>query len=642
MLQKSLKILVFGVLVSTIIFSGCENKDKTENTIKPEIPIQAKGFEMSNVQLHENLFRDAMEVNTEYLLYLKPDRFLAWFRKEAGLEPKGEVYGGWESDGYILSGHSLGHYLSALSKQYQATGNKKIKKKLDYTIQQLALIQKENGNGYVSAIPDGQAVFEEISKGNIKPDGFSLNGANVPWYNLDKTFNGLTDAYLLAGNEQAREVVTKLADWAYDITKDLSPEEWQKMLSVEHGGMLHSLADVYAITGDPRHLELSQKFYHDDVMNPLAERRDELNGLHGNTQIPKVRGVARIHELTNNKKYETIAKYFWNEVVNAHTYVNGGNGSEEYFGAPNKLSDRLSQTTETCNTYNMLWLTRILFSWEPQGKYMDYYERALYNHILASQNPESGMYKYKGYLDMPARKHFSDPTDSFWCCVGTGMENHTSYGKDIYDHSGDSLYVNLFISSDLEWDKQNVSVTQETNFPVEQGSHLTISVDRPTELSLLIRQPQWWGKDMGITVNQEEVDYSEPKDGYVEIRRTFKDGDTIGIDLPMQLRIESMPDDENRIAFFYGPVLLNAVLDEDPPSDILKKDPSVPQLTGSENEILESLEPVKGKDLQFRAKGVAKIKNKDTGQWEDTDLNFKPHYATVHELYTVYMDRNKN
>lgn len=359
----SLKVLVFGILASSLIISGCV--DKSEVTVEPEIPIQAKAFELSDVELHENPFRDAMERNVEYLLFLEPDRLLAWFRKEAGLEPKGEVYGGWESEGYILSGHSLGHYLSALSKQYQATGNEQIKEKLDYTIEELALIQEEFGDGYVSAIPDGQQVFEEISQGDIKPDGFSLNGANVPWYNLDKTFNGLADAYLLADNDQALEVLTKLTDWAYNITEDLTPKEWQEMLSVEYGGMIHSLADVYAITGNPDHLELAQKFYHNEVLDPLSERRDELDGLHANTQIPKVRGVARIHELEVSDNYETIAKYFWDQVVNAHSYVNGGHGHEEYFGEPNQLSDRLHHTTETCNTFNMLWLTRILFSWEP-------------------------------------------------------------------------------------------------------------------------------------------------------------------------------------------------------------------------------------------------------------------------------------
>ncbi len=635
------KKLILVALIPIFLLSGCENADENTVTVKPEIAIQAEAFDLSDVDLLDSPFRNAMERNAEYLLFLEPDRFLAYFRKEAGLEPKAEVYGGWESEGYILSGHSLGHYISALSKQYQSTGDERFKDKLDYTIEELALVQEEQGDGYLMALPEGRETFKEVSQGEIRPDGFSLNHSNVPWYVLDKMFNGLTDAYLLADNKQALDVATKLAKWAHETTKNLTENEWQKMMSVEFGGMNHSLANLYAVTGDSLHFELAQKFYHNDVMDPLANRRDELEGLHANTQIPKVRGAARIFELTGDKDHHTIATYFWKQVVDAHTYVNGGHGHEENFGPPNQLSDRLHHTTETCNTFNMLWLTRFLFSWEPDGKLMDYYERALYNHILASQNPESGMFKYKGYLDMPARKQFSDPTDSFWCCVGTGMENHTNYGEDVYNYSGDSLYVNLFLASELEWKEQDISLRQETGFPIEEGTQLTVSTDEATEFSLLIREPQWWGENMTIAVNGDEFEYSESENGYIEIRRTFEDGDTIEINMPMQHRIESMPDDQNRIAFFYGPVLLNAVLEEDPPADILENDPNVPELVGSEEELLESLEPVEGEEHHFRAEGVGRIQNKDTGEWETTDLYFKPHYQTVDELYTVYMDIQK-
>lgn len=632
--------IALGALVFLYAVTGCENTQK--QAVEPEIPIRAEAFELSDVQLLQSPFRHAMQRNAEYLLFLEPDRFLAWFRREAGLEPKAEVYGGWESQGYILSGHSLGHYLSALSKQYRSTGDERFREKLDYTVGELAAVQQAHGDGYLLALPEGRETFEEISNGNIRPDGFSLNGSNVPWYVLDKMFHGLTDAYLLGGNEQALEVAVNLAGWADEVTGDLTGEQWQEMLSVEFGGMIHSLADLYAITGDPAHLELAEKFYHHEVLDPLADRRDALEGLHGNTQIPKVRGVARIHELTGNRDYRTIAEYFWNQVVSAHTYVNGGHGHEEYFGPPNQLSDRLSNTTETCNTYNMLWLTRMLFAWEAEGRLMDYYERALFNHILASQNPETGMFKYKGYLDMPAHKYFSDPTDSFWCCVGSGMENHTNYGEDIYHHTDQALYVNLFIASELEWEEKGLHIRQETEFPAEEGTRLTVSAEQPTELSLLLREPRWWGGDMAVRLNGEEYEYQVTEEGYVEMNRTFEDGDTIEIDMSMELRMESMPDDDRRVAFFYGPVLLNAVLDEDPPAGILGEDPPVPQLVGSESELLDALEPVEGEPLRFRAENVVRIQNEETGQWETTDLYFKPHYRTVDALYTVYLDRHDN
>ncbi len=631
------QLIMFITLIGFVVISSCEPREPKE-AVEPTIPIEAESFELSDVQINEGPFKEAMESNKEYLLFLEPDRLLAWYREEAGLEPKSEVYGGWESEGYVIAGYTAGHYLSALSKQYNATGDERIKERLDYIVEELALVQEEHGDGYVAAVMDGREVFRDISEGDIRPDGFSLNGVNVPWYNLDKIYNGLKDAYLLGGNEQAKEVVTKFTDWAYNITEDFTDEEWQEMLSVEFGGMIHSLADIYAITGDPKHLELAEKFYHNDVLDPLAERRDELAGLHANTQVPKVRGVGRIHELAENPDYYTIAEYFWSQVVDAHTYVNGGHGHEEYFGEPNQLAERLNHTAETCNTYNMLWLTKMLFRWEPDGELMDYYERALFNHILASQDPETGMVKYKGYLDMPARKGFSDPTESFWCCVGTGIENHTQYGRDVYYRSGDSLYVNLFMATTLDWDEKGVTVEQETDFPVEEGSQLTVSTGRPVELSLLIREPEWWGTDMQITVNGESQQLTESQNGYHEIRQTFEDGDVVEISMPMELRIEAMPDDEDRIAFFYGPVLLNAILDEDPEDNILGEDPAVPQLSGTREQLLDLLEPVEGEDLHFRAEGVGRFFNEDTGRWETTDVYLKPQYQTVEELYTVYMD----
>ncbi|MFW6101013.1 MAG: glycoside hydrolase family 127 protein [Bacteroidota bacterium] len=628
-------VSIIGALLLLILATGC--KRTYEEVVNPKIPVEAESFDLAEIQLKDSPFREARATNAGYLLSLEPDRFLAWFREEAGLEPKGEVYGGWESEGYVIAGHTLGHYLSALSKHYNATGDERFKERVDYIVKELALVQGEHEDGYVAAIQDGREVFEEISEGNIQPDGFSLNETNVPWYNLDKTFNGLTDAYLLAENEQALEVVTKLTNWAYNITKDLSHQEWQEMLSVEFGGMNHSLADLYAITGNPKHLELAEKFYHHEVLDPLSNRKDELEGLHANTQIPKVRGVAKIHELTDNQNYHTIAEFFWNRVVNAHTYVNGGHGHEESFGPPNQLSERLNHTTETCNTYNMLWLTRILFRWDPDGELIDYYERALYNHILASQNPKTGMFLYKGYLDMPARKGFSDSANSFWCCVGTGMENHTNYEKDVYYRSGDSLYVNLFMATELEWEEKSVVLEQETDFPVKEDSRLTISTGEPVELSLLIREPDWWVQNMEISVNGVRQQLNKPANGYHEIRRNFNDGDVIEISMPMEHRIETMPDDKDRVAFFYGPVLLNAILEENPHGDG-NEETKVPQLKGSKQQLLNALEPVEGKDLHFRAEGVGRIKNEDTGQWETTDIYLKPQYQTVNELYSVYMD----
>ncbi|MBS3808516.1 MAG: glycoside hydrolase family 127 protein [Bacteroidales bacterium] len=633
--MKQITLLISILFVAG--FTSCSQQE-SKKKVQPVIPIQAESFELSQVELKEGVLHDAMETNTQTLLDFEADRFLAWFRKEAGLEPKAEVYGGWESDGYILSGHSLGHHISALAKQYNATGDPRFKGRLDYIIDELALVQEQHGNGYIGAIPEADELWQEISKGELRPEGFQLNDVNVPWYNLDKMYNGLKDAYLLGDNDKAYDVVAKFTDWAYELTKNLDEEQWQTMLSVEYGGMIHSLADIYSITGDPKHLELAKKFYHHDVLDPLAERRDELDGLHANTQIPKVRGVARIHELTDNPKYHTIATYFWDQVVHAHTYVNGGNSSSEHFGKPHQLSDRLKHTTETCNTHNMLWLTNILFSWEPGREYMDYYERALFNHLLASHNPETGMYKYKGYLDMPARKGFSSLTHSFWCCVGSGMEIHTSYGRDIYHKSGDKLYVNLFAPSKLNWSEQDVTIEQTTNFPYESSSQLSISSGKSKELGIMIREPQWYANDFQIKVNGEAQELGDPENGYHEIRRSFDDGDVIEVSFSHKNRIETMPDNENRIAFFHGPVLLNAILHENPDRSVMENKPEVPELKGTKQELLAAMEPVPGEDLHFVIPGAGRQKNKNTGRWEKVDIYLKPHFSTVQELYSVYMD----
>ncbi len=634
--MRQITLLISLLFIAAL--TGCA-PERPKEKVQPVIPIKAEPFALDQVTLTGGPLLSAQEVNEKALLDFEPDRFLAWFRKEAGLEPKGEVYGGWESDGYILSGHSLGHYISALAKHYKATGNEEFKERLDYIIEELALVQEQHNDGYIGAIPDGRELFDEISRGDIRPRGFQLNDANVPWYNFDKMYNGLKDAYLLASSDKALDILVKFTDWAYEITSELTEEEWQTMLSVEFGGMNHALADIYAITGDPKHLELAEKFYHNDVLDPLSERRDELAGLHANTQIPKVRGVARIHELVEKPDYHTIATYFWKRVVEAHTYVNGGNSHQERFGEPFQLSDRLTHSTETCNTHNMLWLTSMLFRWEPRGDYMDYFERALFNHLLASHHPETGMYKYKGFLDMPARKGFSSLTNSFWCCVGSGMEIHTDYGKDIYYSFGEQLYVNIFASTELDWLDQGVTVTQESNFPFEGNSSLSFSLQRPKELAILIREPQWWGRDMQISVNGEPQQLGSTVEGYHEIRRIFADGDVIEVNISMEPRIETMPDNESRIAFFYGPVLLNAILHEDPPSNILRDAPELPQLRGTQEELIASLEPVPGEDLHFIARGVGRIRDENTGRWETTDIYLKPHFLTADELYTVYMDK---
>lgn len=377
--------------------------------IRPVIPIQAYSFDLRDVQLLDGVFKDAQGRDVKYMLQLEPDRLLHRFRLYAGLQPKAPVYTGWESE--TLSGHTLGHYLSACAMHYAATGDKQFKDRVDYMVEELARCQQARKTGYVGSIPGEDSVWVDVSRGNIRSAGFDLNGVWSPWYNLHKTFAGLIDAYLYADNQKALDVVVKFSDWADNLTKQLTEEQLQKMLACEFGGMNDALANVYAITGDKKYLETSNRFYHKAIMDPLSRKEDILSGKHSNTQIPKIIGSARLYELTGDEKDKTIADFFWNTVVSDHTYVNGGNSEYEYLSEPGKLANHLSNNTaETCNTYNMLKLTRHLFAWNPTATSGDYYERALFNHILASQNDE-GMMCYFMPMRMGAKKEFSTPFD---------------------------------------------------------------------------------------------------------------------------------------------------------------------------------------------------------------------------------------
>ncbi|MEJ5260613.1 MAG: beta-L-arabinofuranosidase domain-containing protein [Anaerohalosphaeraceae bacterium] len=621
MLTKTLAELIVSAMV---LSTAAAQSGDLPYRVRLMVPIQAEDFPLSQVRLLPGPFRHAMELDKAYLLSLEPDRLLAWFRKEAGLEPKAPVYGGWESQ--TIAGHSLGHYLSACALLYANEQDPQILERVEYIVDELALCQRRHGDGYVAAIPNGKKVFEEIARGQIRSAGFDLNGLWVPWYTLHKQMAGLRDVYLYCGNRKALTVLTKLADWADQITADLTDEDWQKMLACEHGGMNEVLADLYALTGDSKYLELSKKFYHRYVLEPLAAREDRLAGLHANTQIPKVIGAARIYELTKEDKFKTIASFFWDRVVHYHSYVNGGNSSGEYFGPPGRLSDRMHDTTETCNTYNMLKLTRHLFAWEPKAETMDYYERALYNHILAHQHPKTGMFKYKGFLDMPARKHFSRPFDDFWCCVGTGMENHVKYPESIYSRSADgrTLYVNLFIASELSWPEKNLSVRQETTFPFDPQSRLVFTASEPVSMTIRIRKP-YWCRDIQVFLNDKSLSAAADSDGYIPVSAQFRSGDAIRLELPMTLRTESMPDNPNRIAFLYGPILLAADLDGDRP---------VPVLIGEPKAVLASLKPSGREPLTFEAKRLGYV----LGSPEPQDLLFRPHWQIVEEKYTVYLD----
>ena len=627
MKNKAYSFLLLWLCVSLAFISGAQTyfpqRSNDKIKVKTAIQPQAYAFDPKDVRITGGIFLQAQQKDEAYLLSLSPDRFLNRFLKNAGLPPKDSAYGGWESAG--VSGHSLGHYLSACSVMYAATGNKELKRKVGYIISELKRCQNARKTGYVGAIPQEDSIFGEVAKGNIDNTGGNLNGSWVPWYTVHKVMAGLEDAYLYCDDKEALTISIKLGNWIAATFSNLTDAQWQKMLSVEHGGMNETLANLYAFTGDKKYLALAQKFYHKDVLDTLAMQIDKLSGRHSNTQIPKVIGISRLYELTGDAKDSTISDFFWNTVVHHHTYVIGGNSNYEYFHTPDSLGKELSaNTTETCNTYNMLKLTRHLFSWQPNAELEDYYERALYNHILASQNHSDGMMCYYVPLQPGAKKIYSTPDSSFWCCTGTGMENHANYGGDIYYEGADgSLYINLFIPSTLCWESKGYEVKQATSFPYSDKTTLTVSAKKPKEFVMHIRRPWWATNDFIVSINGVKQTVPSSPSSYVSINRIWKNGDRIEVEIPMSLYSEAISGNPGKIAILYGPlVMAGKVLPGN--KDRLF---DVPLLVTNQKNPSGWLEQ-KGDSLIFQTMNV--------GQPYDTEL--VPFYAIQDERQIVYWD----
>jgi len=594
--------------------------------ITPAAPPQAAPFPLREVRLLDGPFKTGQDIAVKYLLSLEPDRFLANFRKEAGLEPKAKQYGGWETQG--VSGHSGGHYLSACAIAYAATGDPKLLERVNYLVKELGECQAANGNGYVAAIPNGKTIYADIGAGKISSSGFDLNGGWVPNYTLHKLFAGLRDAYRLAGNAQALEISKKLADWLDKTLSPLSDAQMQQVLAAEHGGMNETLADLYADTGDPRYLALSRRFHHRAILDPLARGEDILPGKHANTQIPKLIGLATRYELAGDSADRAAASFFWDRVVNHHSYVTGGHCDHEHFGAPDKLNDRLStMTTETCNVYNMLKLTRHVFGWNPDAAVADFYERALLNHIRSTQHPDSRVI-YNLSLQPGHHKEYQSLYDAFTCCVGTGMENHVKYGEAIYFHDAQGLWVNLFISSELNWAERGLKLRQETAWPKDEVSRLTLTLDRPSEFALRLRHPFWALKGFAVLVNGKRQAVDSSPSSYLTLKRKWKSGDRVEVRFPMSLRTESMPDNSNRIAFFYGPTLLAA--DLGPVNDPAAGKPFyVPVVVTADARTTDVLKPAEERLMSFHTVGAGR----------PHDFTLVPFYSLHDRRYTVYLDK---
>ena len=515
-------------------------------------------FPLQDVTLEDSLFRHARDLNIRELLKYDVDRLLYPYRKEAGLTTSVKGFSNWDG----LDGHVGGHYLTALAMNYAATGNRECKQRMDYMLSQLQECAQANAaansswaKGYVGGVPNSAAVWTGLQKADLGP----LRGAWVPWYNVHKMFAGLRDAWMYTGNELARKLFLDFCDWAINITAGLNDQQMQSMLDIEYGGMNEVLVDAFNMTGDHRYAAAALRFSHKMLLDAMAAGKDNLDNKHANTQVPKVIGFQRIGELTGDTTYDKAASFFWTTVTTNRSLAFGGNSRREFFPAAGSSIDFINDVEgpESCNSYNMLKLTEGLFRERPSAAYVDYYERTLYNHILSTQHPVHGGYVYF----TPARpRHYrvySAPNEGMWCCVGSGMENHGKYGQFIYTHHADSLYVNLFVASELNWREKGIKIKQETGFPFEEQTRLTIHGGG--NFNLLIRYPFWVKNGaFRITINGKPYPVKASPSSYVGIQRNWKDGDKVTVNLPMQNRIEQLPNVPDYIAVMHGPVLLGA------------------------------------------------------------------------------------
>ena len=588
---------------------------------------------MEKVILLDGIFKASQEKGKEYLLYLNPDRLLAPCYEAIGKEGKAKRYGGWEER--KISGHSLGHFMSALAYMYKTDKDERLKKKLDYIIEELLFIQSLSPDRYISGF--SRECFDNVFSGSFHVTRFELGGGWVPWYSIHKIYAGLIDVYELTDNKRALDIVINMANWAKEGTDNLTEEQFQKMLYCEHGGMCETMARLYEITKNKDYLDLAMRFIHKESLEPLIELRDELEGKLANTQIPKIIGAASIYNITDNEDFKRASEFFWNIVTKYRSYVIGGNSINEHFGR--SKTETLGVTTaETCNTYNMLKLTEKLYKWHNNSKYIDYYENALYNHILASQDPISGMKTYFMSTKPGHFKVYCSLDNSFWCCTGTGMENPTRYTNFIYYRDNNKLFVNLYISSKIIIEDKSLIISQNTSFPETEYSTLLIEEGNNCLMTINIRIP-YWGKDIRVTVNENE-ELKIRENGYISIERKWNKGDKINIVLPMRLQLYYSKEDKNKVAFMYGPIVLAGALGREnfPETDILDdhlklnhyKGINVSTLKNSEENIINKVKRINNEKLFFEIETVndkRKVKYK-----------LKPFYDIHHERYTIYWD----
>jgi len=620
--------------------------------------VKARPLPLSAVRLLAGPLKHAQELDASYLLALEPDRMLAYYRDRAGLRPKAKPYGGWDGDGRNLTGHIAGHYLSAVSLMWSATGDPRFKQRADYIVGELKQVQDAHRDGFLSALKGGRTAFDELSRGEIRSAAFDLNGEWSPWYTLHKTYAGLRDAYRHARNRTALDVEIKFAAWAERVLSRLDDAQLQHMMNTEFGGMNEVMCDLYADTGDARWLALSYKFEHRAFLEPLERHQDDLAGTHANTQIPKILGSAARFLYTGTPSDLLAAGFFWDRVVQHHSFSSGGHGKDEYFGPADELSDWIDgRTAETCNVYNMLKLTRRLFSFWPDPHYADYHERALFNHMLASIDPADGRVCYMVPVGPAVTHEYQDMFRDFTCDVGTGMENHALHGDGIYYEGDDRLWVNLYVPSSATWAKTGVELTMETDFPEGETAKLALRLRAPREFTLALRRPYWTGQGFLVKLNGQIVEpgqepapdsldrtgrsqYRRPAyepSSYLELKRRWTSGDVVEVALPKTLHLEPLPDNPHRLSLMWGPLVLAGDLGPEPDGHRGEGErpapPPVPVFVTADP-VATWLKPVAGAG-HFRTDGVGR---EPDARGRVSDVDFQPFFRLHRRTYSTYWD----
>jgi DUF1680 family protein len=624
-----------SVVLGSILF-GCH--------LHAQDSLYRNEFSLGDVTLLDGPFKHARELNIQTLLKYDVDRLLAPYRKEAGLAAKAKSYPNWEG----LDGHVGGHYLSALAIHFAATGNSECNRRMEYMITELQACLNANtannpdwGIGYVGGVPNSKAIWSSLKNGDFT----AYRSAWVPWYNVHKMYAGLRDAWLYAGNQAAKVIFLQFCDWGINTVAALTDSQVQSMLDTEHGGMNEVFADAYQITGNAKYLEAARKFSHRTLLEPMSAGKDNLDNKHANTQVPKAVGFQRIAELTQDEQYAKAGSFFWETVTTNRSVAFGGNSRREFFPGAAACTDFINDVEgpESCNSNNMLKLTEDLFRITPSAKYMDYYERTLYNHILSTQHPVHGGYVYFTPVRPRHYRVYSAPNEAMWCCVGTGMENHGQYNRLIYTHQKDSLFLNLFVASELNWKEKGITIRQETQFPYTEQSRLVVTAGA-SRFVLMVRYPAWvTAGALKIKVNGKLINYTALPSSYIAIDRTWKKGDVVELLLPMHNTIEHLPNVPAYIAILHGPILLGAKTGTEKLTGLVANDGRWAHIAGGErlpvdkapvivednlSKITGGLVPVKGKPLTFTFPTVKMI--------NAVNLVLEPFYQIHDERYMMY------